>query len=51
MELGISGGFADERIIAAYQAVCDACRTHGKFAGAGLSPTRCCCAATLAWGH
>ena len=35
MELGIPGGFADERIVAAYQAVCDACRAHGKFAGVG----------------
>jgi 4-hydroxy-2-oxoheptanedioate aldolase len=36
MELGIPGGFADERIIAAHQTVCDACRAHGKFAGAGF---------------
>jgi 4-hydroxy-2-oxoheptanedioate aldolase len=36
MELGIRGGFADERIIAANQNVCDACRAHGKFAGAGF---------------
>jgi 2-keto-3-deoxy-L-rhamnonate aldolase RhmA len=35
MELGIPGGFGDERIVAAYQAVCDACRTHSKFAGVG----------------
>jgi 4-hydroxy-2-oxoheptanedioate aldolase len=35
MELGIPGGFADERAAAAYQAVCDACRAHGKFAGVG----------------
>jgi 2-keto-3-deoxy-L-rhamnonate aldolase RhmA len=35
MELGIPGGFGDERIVAAYQAVCDACRAHGKFAGVG----------------
>ncbi|HEV8678484.1 MAG TPA: aldolase/citrate lyase family protein [Stellaceae bacterium] len=35
MELGIPGGFADERIAAAYQAVCDACRQHGKHAGVG----------------
>jgi len=35
MELGIPGGFADERIGAAYQSVCDACRAHGKFAGVG----------------
>ena len=36
MELGIPGGFADERIVAAHQAVCDACRAHGKFAGGGF---------------
>ena len=35
MELGIPGAFADERIAAAYQAVCDACRAHGKAAGVG----------------
>jgi len=35
MELGIPGGFADERIAAAYQAVIDACRKHGKHAGVG----------------
>jgi len=35
MELGIPGGFADERIVAAYQSVCDACRAHRKFAGVG----------------
>jgi 4-hydroxy-2-oxoheptanedioate aldolase len=35
MELGIPGGFGDERIVAAYQNVCDACRKHGKFAGVG----------------
>jgi 2-keto-3-deoxy-L-rhamnonate aldolase RhmA len=35
MELGIPGGFADERIVAAYQTVVDACRKHGKFAGIG----------------
>jgi len=35
MELGIPGGFADERIVAAYQNVIDACRAHGKFAGIG----------------
>ena len=35
MELGIPGGFGDERIVAAYQAVCDACRAHGKSAGVG----------------
>src|SRR5437016_3332382 len=35
MELGIPGAFGDERIIAAYQTVCDACRAHGKFAGVG----------------
>src|SRR4051812_11607266 len=36
MELGIPGGFSDERIVAAHQTVCDACRAHGKFAGAGF---------------
>jgi 4-hydroxy-2-oxoheptanedioate aldolase len=35
MELGIPGRFGDERIVAAYQSVCDACRAHGKFAGVG----------------
>jgi 2-keto-3-deoxy-L-rhamnonate aldolase RhmA len=35
MELGIPGGFADERIVAAYRSVCEACRSHGKFAGVG----------------
>jgi 2-keto-3-deoxy-L-rhamnonate aldolase RhmA len=35
MEIGIPGNFADQRIAAAYQAVCDACRAHGKFAGIG----------------
>src|SRR5580692_4047185 len=35
MELGIPGGFGDERIVAAYQAVIHACRKHGKHAGAG----------------
>ena len=35
MELGIPGGFGDERIVAAYQEVCDACRARGKFAGVG----------------
>jgi 4-hydroxy-2-oxoheptanedioate aldolase len=35
MEMGIPGGFGDERIGAAYQSVCDACRAHGKYAGVG----------------
>lgn len=35
MELGIPGGFGDERIAAAYQTVVDACRKHGKHAGVG----------------
>ena len=35
MELGSPGGFADERIAAAYQTVVDACRKHGKYAGVG----------------
>jgi 2-keto-3-deoxy-L-rhamnonate aldolase RhmA len=33
--LGIPGGFGDERIVAAYQAVIDTCRKHGKHAGVG----------------
>jgi 4-hydroxy-2-oxoheptanedioate aldolase len=35
MELGVPGNFGDERIVAAYQAVVDACRKHGKHAGVG----------------
>jgi len=35
MEMGIPGAFSDERIAAAYQAVCDACGIHGKSAGVG----------------
>ena len=35
MELGIPGGYGDERIIAAYQTVVDACKKHGKHAGVG----------------
>ena len=35
MELGTPGNFGDERIVAAYQAVVDACRKHGKHAGVG----------------
>ena len=35
MEIGIPGSFADDRIVAAYQSVCSACRAHGKFAGIG----------------
>jgi 4-hydroxy-2-oxoheptanedioate aldolase len=35
MELGIPGNFGDERIVAAYQAVVDACNKHGKHAGVG----------------
>ena len=35
MELGIPGNFGDERIVAAYQAVVDACKKHGKHAGVG----------------
>jgi 2-keto-3-deoxy-L-rhamnonate aldolase RhmA len=35
MEMGIPGGFADERIVSAYQKVCEACAAHGKFAGVG----------------
>ena len=35
IELGIPGQFEDERIVAAYRTVVDACRAHGKFAGIG----------------
>jgi len=35
MELGTPGNFGAERIVAAYQAVVDACRKHGKHAGVG----------------
>ena len=35
MELGIPGAFGDARIVAAYQAVVDACKRHGKHAGVG----------------
>jgi 4-hydroxy-2-oxoheptanedioate aldolase len=35
MELGIPGGYGNERVAAAYQAVVDACREHGKYAGVG----------------
>jgi len=35
MELGIPGQLGDERIVDAYRAVIDACRTHGKHAGIG----------------
>jgi len=35
MELGIPGGFGDERIVAAYQTVIDACQASGKYAGVG----------------
>ena len=35
MELGIPGGFGDERIVAAYQSVVDTCRKYGKHAGVG----------------
>jgi 2-keto-3-deoxy-L-rhamnonate aldolase RhmA len=35
MESGIPGKFGDERIVAAYQAVVDSCRKHGKHAGVG----------------
>src|SRR5438105_7467076 len=35
MEYGIPGAFGDERIVAAYQAVVDACRANRKFAGIG----------------
>jgi len=35
MELGIPGAYGDERVVAAYQSVVDACRKHGKHAGVG----------------
>src|SRR5580700_280519 len=35
MELGIPGAYGDERVVAAYQTVIDACRKHGKHAGVG----------------
>ena len=35
MEHGVPGGFSDERIVAAYRTVTDACRVNGKWAGLG----------------
>jgi 2-keto-3-deoxy-L-rhamnonate aldolase RhmA len=35
IEMGIPGAFADERIVAAYRTVTEACRAHGKHAGIG----------------
>jgi 2-keto-3-deoxy-L-rhamnonate aldolase RhmA len=35
MELGIPGRFDDDRVVAAYRAVIDACRANGKYAGIG----------------
>ena len=35
MEHGVPGGFSDERIVAAYRTVTDACRASGKWAGLG----------------
>jgi 2-keto-3-deoxy-L-rhamnonate aldolase RhmA len=35
LELGIPGQLGDERIVAAYQRVVEACRAHGKHAGLG----------------
>src|SRR5205085_7710540 len=35
MEHGVPGGFSDERIVAAYRTVTDACRANGKWAGLG----------------
>jgi 4-hydroxy-2-oxoheptanedioate aldolase len=35
IEIGIPGQFADERIAAAFGAVANACRAHGKYAGIG----------------
>lgn len=34
-EMGISGDFANPRVVAAYEAVIAACRKHGKFPGMG----------------
>jgi 4-hydroxy-2-oxoheptanedioate aldolase len=35
MEMGIPGQFGDERVVAAYRGVIDACQRHGKWAGIG----------------
>jgi 4-hydroxy-2-oxoheptanedioate aldolase len=35
MEMGIPGQFGDERVVAAYRTVVDACREHAKWAGIG----------------
>jgi 4-hydroxy-2-oxoheptanedioate aldolase len=35
MELGIPGQLGEERVVAAYRSVIDACQAHGKFAGIG----------------
>ena len=35
IEMGIPGAFSDERIVAAYRTVTEACRAHGKHAGIG----------------
>ncbi len=35
LELGIPGQLGEERIVAAYRTVIDACRAHGKYAGLG----------------
>jgi len=35
MELGIPGAFGDDRIVAAYRTVVEACHAHGKWAGIG----------------
>ena len=35
MEMGIPGQFGDERVVAAYRTVIDACQRHGKWAGIG----------------
>lgn len=35
LELGIPGQLGDDKIVAAYQRVIDACRAHGKHAGVG----------------
>jgi 2-keto-3-deoxy-L-rhamnonate aldolase RhmA len=35
IEMGIPGAFSDERIVAAYRTVTEACRANGKYAGIG----------------
>ena len=35
LEMGIPGEYGDPRVVSAYQALVDACRAHGKYAGMG----------------